>query len=196
MVTAVWNRACTTFSSHFENILITYPWGSWCLNTTYNRAPDLAALLLPFLPLIKQRLKGLQELLLWKSCFPQVSLAMTQGRWILWEYLTQWTWMFRFQQPNEMFKYVSELWGFLLDTLPAILAFHSFPPPFQPNLLVFFFFFFLLFLSISPMCLLTHLTHLRLQSDLPFFHIPVAFHCYFDHSNHKNLKILLWFFTV
>lgn len=121
----------------------------------------------PFLPLIKQRLKGLQEILLWNSCFPQVSLAMTQGTWILWEYLAQWAWIFRLQQPSKMFKYVSELWCFLPDTMPVILTLHPSPPPLQPNLLgVFYFFLFLL--SISPMCLLNHLTHLRLQLDLPF----------------------------
>lgn len=55
----------------------------------------------PFLPLIKQRLNGLQELLLWKSRFLHVSLASTQGICLLLEYLTQWVWMFRFQQVQK-----------------------------------------------------------------------------------------------
>lgn len=69
--------------------------------------------------------------------------------------------------------------------MPVILALHPSPPPFQPNLLVYFFF---PVLSLNFPNVLFNPSHLRLQLDLPFFHISAASHSYFDHSNQKNLK--------
>lgn len=140
MVTAVWNRACTTFSSQFKNMLITYPWGPWCLNATYNRAPALAALLLPLSAFNKAKIKRLTGAITLKVMFPPSVPRNDTGNINSMRIFHSVGLIFKFQQLQKCLHNVSELWDFLLDTMPVTLAFHPSLPPFQPNLLVFNFF--------------------------------------------------------
>lgn len=131
------------------------------LKCHYNRAPDLAALLLPLFAFNKAKIKRLTRAITLKVMFPPSVPCSDAGNMNSVRVLNSvgldvWVSV----NPKKMFKYVSELWGFLPDTMPDILAFQPSPPPFQLNLLGFFRFF-PFFLSISPMCLLTPRTAIR-----------------------------------
>lgn len=63
-----------------------------------------------------------------------------------------------FSKPN-IFKHISELWGFLPDTVPVVLAFYPSPLPFQPYSFIFVFFGFVIPSPQFPLvCLLSSLT--------------------------------------
>lgn len=64
-----------------------------------------------------------------------------------------------FSKPN-IFKHISELWGFLPDTVPVVLAFYPSPLPFQPYSFIFVFFFWFChsFPQFPLVCLLSSLT--------------------------------------